>query len=130
MRFNAEQLEILSQFEDRFSTAVHLNYYRNTTSKSFDLINDIYAQAEGKKLANNWSCGHCSLTFLKTVGAKYFKDKEEFEKDAEKFVEVLEEVFDDAIDNVEVAKVQNESEPKPKKVSTTKKTNNKATKKK
>lgn len=95
MRFNATQLEELKQYEDRFSTAVNADYYRNLGGRTLDRINNIYAEAEGKTLAHNWSCSHCILTFLKTVGAKYFADLKEYNKQAEQLLEILDEVMDD-----------------------------------
>jgi len=94
MRFNKEQLDILSEYEERFSTAIKMDYYRNLGSKALDKINDVWEQAEGKRLSGSWSCGHCILTFLKTVGNKYFADKKAYEEDANKLLEILDtEVF-------------------------------------
>ena len=121
MRFNKEQLDILSEYEDRFTTAVRMDYYRNLGSKALNAINDVWEQAEGKKLPGNWSCGHCILTFLKTVGAKYFKDKEEYEKDAVELLEILDE---------DVFQVPKEPEHTPSKRSWFGKNKNKATNKK
>lgn len=85
-RFTNEELEILSAYEDRFYTAVNLDYYRNLSSRILTNINDIYLNAGGSPLSTNWSCGHCVLSFLRTVGAKYFKDKEAAEKANEEVV--------------------------------------------
>lgn len=89
-KFTKQQLEALSEFEDRFHTAVHLDYYRNLGSRTFDKINAIYLEAGGTPLNTNWSCGHCALNFLRTVGKKYFADLEALE-----YEEAKEEVLAD-----------------------------------
>ncbi len=155
--FNQEQLEVLSEYEDRFRTAVSMDYYRNLTSRTLDKINEVYAEVNGTKHNSNWSCGHCVLSFLKTVGSLYFKSvealdeaeaapiSEEKQKEAEAFLEVLDEIFEEVDDEAatvpdeapveeekpeEPAQVVKEPEPKPEKDAPVKKTNNKATKKK
>lgn len=119
-QFSKEQLEALAPYEDRFFTATVAKYYRNTSSKSLDVIKAVYDEVADKPYGANWSCSHCVLMFLQTVGKKYFEDKKAYEAKAAEFVKVLDEVMDE---------VPNEPEPKPVKKPATRKTNKKATKK-
>ena len=125
--FTKEQLDTLKQYEDNFQRAVELNYYRNMTSKTLDAIADIYDAAVDKPYGRNWSCSHCILAFLQTLGKKYFADLETYKNNAAKLVEALDEVFGEVPD--EEPQVQKEPEPKPVKKATTKKSTKKATKK-
>lgn len=120
MTFTKQQLDTLSAYEDRFRSSLYFDYYRNLSANSLERIADVYDEATGKKTQRNWSCGTCIMNYLREVGKIYFKDKEEYEKEAEKMVEILDEVF-------EVNEAE-ESEPKtttPKASTTNKKTNTK-----
>lgn len=123
-QFTKEQLDILSQWEDRFYTATVSKYYRNISSKSLDLIKSIYDEATESTYYANWSCSHCVLSFLMLAGKKYFEDKKAYEEKAAQLVEAIDAVM---------AEVQDELEPKVKKhvrKAPSKKPANKATKKK
>lgn len=126
-QFNKEQLDALKQYEDNFNRAVNLNYYRNMTGKALDAIAAVYDTVADKSYAKNWSCSHCILAFLQSVGKKYFKDLEAYKNKAAKLVETLDQVFGEVPD--EEPQVQSQPEPKPVKKATAKKPTRKATKK-
>lgn len=126
-QFNKEQLDALKQYEDNFNRAVNLNYYRNMTGKALDAIAAVYDTVADKSYAKNWSCSHCILAFLQSVGNKYFNDLEAYKNNAAKLVEALDEVFGEVPD--EEPQVQSQPEPKPVKKATAKKPTRKATKK-
>ena len=126
-QFNKEQLDALKQYEDNFNRAVNLNYYRNMTGKALDAIAAVYDTVADKSYAKNWSCSHCILAFLQSVGNKYFKDLEAYKNKAAKLVETLDQVFGEVPD--EEPQVQSQPEPKPVKKATAKKPTRKATKK-
>lgn len=126
-QFSKEQLDALKQYEDNFNRAVNLNYYRNMTGKSLDAIAAVYDTVADKSYAKNWSCSHCILAFLQSVGKKYFKDLEAYKNNAAKLVEALDQVFGEVPD--EEPQVQSQPEPKPVKKVTAKKPTRKATKK-
>lgn len=126
-QFNKEQLDALKQYEDNFNRAVNLNYYRNMTGKALDAIAAVYDTVVDKSYSKNWSCSHCVLSFLKSVGKKYFEDLEAYKNNAAKLVEALDQVFGDVPD--EEPQVQKEPEPKPVKKSAPRKTTKRATKK-
>ena len=73
--FTKDELEKLSELEIHFSTAVHAQYKRATSSKNDAMVAEIYKAATGKQLAVNASCGICSFNLYSTVGKKYFADK-------------------------------------------------------
>ena len=106
-QFSKEQLDVLKQYEDNFNRAVNLNYYRNMTGKALDAIAAVYDTVADKSYAKNWSCSHCILAFLQSVGNKYFKDLEAYKNNAAKLVEALDQVFGEVPDE--------EPEPTPKK---------------
>lgn len=120
-QFTKEQLEVLSQWEDRLYTASQSKFYRNISSKSLDTIKAVYEEASESSVSANWSCNHCILAFLATVGKKYFEDKKALEEKAAQLVKALDEVFDE---------VPSEPEPKPTRKPASTKTNKRATKKK
>ena len=126
-QFNKEQLDALKQYEDNFNRAVNLNYYRNMTGKSLDAIAAVYDTVADKSYAKNWSCSHCILAFLQSVGKKYFNDLEAYKNKAAKLVETLDQVFGEVPD--EEPQVQSQPEPKPVKKATANKPTRKATKK-
>lgn len=126
-QFSKEQLDVLKQYEDNFNRAVNLNYYRNMTGKALDAIAAVYDTVADKSYAKNWSCSHCILAFLQSVGNKYFKDLEAYKNKAAKLVETLDQVFGEVPD--EEPQVQSQPEPKPVKKATAKKPTRKATKK-
>lgn len=123
--FNREQLEILKQWESSFYTATVGKYYRNIATKSLDTIKSVYDEVADTPYGANWSCNHCVLVFLQTVGKKYFEDRDAFHKQAVELVKAIDAVMEDVPDEP----VSKEPEPKPKKKPATKKTNKKATKK-
>lgn len=70
-RFTQEQMNVLSQFENNFYTAIHAGYSRNITGEKIHIMEE----TSGLKCSNR-SCTHCVLMFLKTIGEKYFHTKE------------------------------------------------------
>ena len=111
--FNQEQLDILQKWEESFFTATVAKYYRNIATKSLETIKSVYDQVADEPYPANWSCNHCILAFLRTVGKKYFEDRDALVKKATELVKAMDEVFDDVED------IPDDEEPKPKK--TTKK---------
>ena len=103
-----------------FFKAVHQNYYRSMNSRTLDLMKAEYDKVADKPYGANWSCSHCVLAFLQTVGKKYYADKKAYEEKAAKLVEAIDAVM---------AEVPAEPEPKPAKKAPAKKSNKKATKK-
>lgn len=98
-QFTKEELDALNELcGENFYHAVHSDFYRNVSRTKLEKIKEIYDAASDKPYSANWSCSHCILAFLKEVGKKYFADLEEYNKQAEAFVEVLDEVFDDVPD--------------------------------
>ena len=112
MTFTKEQLEFLSVYEDRFHTAIHLNYYRNVTNAALNKIANVYDEATGTKTNRNFGCSACIMNYLREVGKLYFKDKEEYNKKAQEFVEVLDAIFAD----IDPETVQETEETAPKTV--------------
>lgn len=70
-RYTKEQMEVLEQFENNFYTAIHAGYSRNITGEKINLMET----TTGLKCGNR-GCTHCVLTFLRTIGEKYFDTKE------------------------------------------------------
>lgn len=123
--FNKEQLDILAKWEESFFTATVGKYYRNIATKSLETMKSVYDEVADKPYPANWSCNHCVLAFLQTVGKKYYADRDAFNAKAAELVKAMDEVMAEVPDE----KVSKETEPKPKKKPATKKTNKKATKK-
>lgn len=122
--FTKEQLDILAKWEPSFFTATVSKYYRNISSKSLDTIKSVYDEVADKPYSANWSCNHCVLAFLQTVGKKYFEDLDAFKTKAAELVKALDEVMEEVPDELEP------KAEKPVKKPATKKTTKKATKKK
>lgn len=118
--FNKAQLDALAKWEESFFTATVGKYYRNIATKSLETIKAIYDEVADKPYTANWSCNHCVLVFLQTVGKKYFEDRDAFNAKAAELVKAIDAVMDE---------VSDKPEPKPDKKPATKKTNKKATKK-
>ena len=121
--FTQEEINVLSEMEGKFKTALELNYSRNIPRSQFELIRSTYEAALGTPYDAGGSCSYCLFKMLKTVGKKYFEDKEKLLKKAAKVVKALDEVFNDVPDEKPVVK-----KTAPKKT-TTKKTNNSKTRK-
>ena len=64
-------MDVLSQFENNFYTAINAGYSRNITGEKIHIMEE----TSGIKCSNR-SCTHCVLMFLKTIGEKYFHTKE------------------------------------------------------
>lgn len=124
--FTKEELGFLSEYESRFKTASELGFIRNLEPRYLLKIKKIYEDATGTNESVNMTCSHCVLTFIKKVGLKYFKDKEEYVDKAAEVVNALDEVFNEVPDE----KVQNKPEPKRSTKPARSKSNNKATNKK
>lgn len=123
--FNQTQIDELKQYEIVFFRAVHQDYYRSMSRKVLDALKAMYDETQDSPYSANWSCSHCVLTFLKTIGKKYYDDKKALEEKAAELVKAIDEVFQDVPD----IEVQIEPEPKPVKKAPAKKTNKKVTKK-
>ena len=120
-QFTKEQLNALSQWEDRLYTASVSKFYRNISSKSLETIKAVYEEVSDDPVQANWNCNHCVLAFLAKVGKKYFEDKKALEEKAAQLVNALDEVFDKVSDELEPTKVEKH---------VVKKTNKRASKKK
>lgn len=117
-QFTKQEIETLSQFEETLNTATYCKYYRNISAKKLDEIKAVYEAASGEPYGANWSCNHCILTFLQTVGRKYFDDLEKIAMKEIEMMEAVDQLMNDVPETVE----------KPKKPAV-KKTNNSKTKK-
>lgn len=99
--FNKEQLDILSEYEQNFFRAVHQDYYRTMRSTVIDKLSDIYNSVADKPYNTNWSCSHCILAFLKTIGKKYYDDLELYKENSKKLIEAIDEVMAEVEDDDE-----------------------------
>lgn len=79
MTFTKEQLEKLKEAEVYFEQATH-GYVRFAPRALHTLVADTYFEATGQKIPANWSCSTCVLNLYRKVGAIYFNDKKELEK--------------------------------------------------
>lgn len=80
MKFTDEQFQVLSQYEDRFHTAVYADWARNPGSIILRTIHEIWKKVTGVEEQMRFSCAHCILRLLKEVGTAYFADKAEREQ--------------------------------------------------
>ena len=74
MTFTTEQLQILSQWEENFRTAVRAQWARNPGRSGLRVIYDIYTSATGDKRRFSDNCNHCILSLLTDCGRLYFQD--------------------------------------------------------
>lgn len=77
MKLTKEQLNILSQWEENFRTAIKAQWARNPGSRNLRVIYDIYTSATGDKRRFNDNCNHCILSLLHDCGELYYRDLEE-----------------------------------------------------
>lgn len=80
MVFNKEQIEVLSQYEQHFTTAIRSRYSRYPGQTGVHTIHRIFTEATGKSMPLNTSCSSCVFRLLVDCGTLYFKDKEELER--------------------------------------------------
>ena len=80
MTFTKEQMEVLSQYESYFNTAVNANYSRHPGRLALQTVYDIYTGVTGDTRRFDDNCQHCILALLKDCGRLYFQDKELLEK--------------------------------------------------
>ena len=104
-QFTGEELKALEKYESRFKSATEFNYVRNLEPRYLYEIRSVYDKAMEVGSSLNATCSHCVLTFMKTVGKKYFDDKKAYEEKAAQLVQALDEVFGEVPDE----------EPKPEK---------------
>lgn len=83
MVFTKEQMELLSPYEQHFTTAIRSKYARYPGVNGVRIIHGIYATAVKTAPALHASCSSCIFRLLTDVGTLYFKDKEELEKSQE-----------------------------------------------
>lgn len=72
-----EDLQLLSEYETNFKTAINSNYTRNIVKSKIEKMLEIYKRETGE---NYILCTHCSssvLTFLKKIGKLYFEKVQE-----------------------------------------------------
>ena len=80
MVLTKEQIELLSPYEQHFTTAIRSRYARYPGQTGVHLIHKIYTEATGISIHLNPSCSSCVFRLLVDCGTIYFKDKEELEK--------------------------------------------------
>ena len=107
MTFTKDQLEVLSQWEENFKTAVNSGWARNPGRINLRTIYDIYSGAlNNRSIPFNANCQHCIVNLLKAVGKIYFADKEqlqlEFEKENGRKVETKVELVGDDVVSKEI----------------------------
>ena len=78
------KLEILSNYENNFYTAIHSDYSRALWRNDFEVMLPIYEEWTGKQEYLNQNCSKCKLSFLKRLGKLYFKNKEEYARQQER----------------------------------------------
>lgn len=83
MKLTKEQLKILEQYEQHFTTAIRSRYARYPGAAAIHTIHKIYCEATGVKIPLHASCSTCVFRLLVDCGSLYFKDKEELEKSQE-----------------------------------------------
>ena len=83
LKLNDEQYEYLSQFEDRFYTAVFADWARKPAPVVMQSIHRIWCEVTGRKEMLRDSCAHCILRLMKDVGNLYYQEKAERERRAE-----------------------------------------------
>ena len=82
MTFTKDQLEVLSQWEENFKTAVNSGWARNPGRINLRTIYDIYSGAlNNRSIPFNANCQHCIVNLLKAVGKIYFADKDALAKE-------------------------------------------------
>lgn len=79
MKFNQEQFNTLSAYEQHFRTAVYADWARYPGSQALSVIHRIFTTVTGDTRRLNDNCNHCILSLLKDCGRLYFQDKTEME---------------------------------------------------
>lgn len=75
----------LSQYEDRFYTAVYSDYVRNIGSRELTDLISTYNEITGNHLTiSNPSCGACVLRVFRTIGRYYYDQKTANQKNTKK----------------------------------------------
>ena len=64
----------LKEYELNFKTAVNSDYSRNMPTAAIQKLEQIYFNETGITLKTNYTCGHCVLKTLKTIGKWYFEN--------------------------------------------------------
>lgn len=77
MVLTKEQIEMLSPYEQHFTTAIRSKYARYPGLAGVQLIHKVLTEATGKPIHLNASCSSCVFRLLVDCGTLYFKDKEE-----------------------------------------------------
>lgn len=114
-QFTKEQLNVLSQWEDRLYSAYNSKFYRNISSKSLDTIKGVYEEASGEPVNANWSCNHCILAFLAEVGKKYFEDCKAYELKAAQMASAIDAVFNEVPDEPKKSTTKPKATKQPRK---------------
>ena len=118
--FTREQLKALEPARDYFRTSVYERWKRGTTMSLNNLVSDIYYEATGKQLQQNWNCGSCSYNNYLTVGRMFFESEEHYRAmDGRQltidFNAVAEETEPEPVKAPPVKKVANNKRGRPKK---------------
>ena len=61
----------LKEYELNFKTAVNSDYSRNMPTAAIQRLEQIYFNETSIALKTNYTCGHCVLKTLKTIGKWY-----------------------------------------------------------
>lgn len=76
MTFTKDQMEVLSNFEEYFRTAINARWARNPGRTNLSRIHEIFTSATGDTRRLDANCQHCILNLLRDCGKFYFQDKE------------------------------------------------------
>lgn len=77
MTFTKEQMEVLSQWEEHFKTAINAHWSRGIGTRNYATLHKIMEEATHKKRSFHPSCGNCMFNLIKDAGVLYFADKQE-----------------------------------------------------
>lgn len=111
MFFSEQDIERLNKYRNTFETALNSGFARNIGSIALREIESIYDAAYGSHYKYNAGCSVCVLNFLKRVGKEFFKDEEEYRKQAEEL----------ALQQNNQSDLQTDESPSPKKNNRTRK---------
>ena len=77
MRLTEEQFNVLTPYEEQFSTMIRRGWCRLPNRNCLDLFLSIYITVTGKPRTLNRSCRRCIENLVLDMGKIYMKDKEE-----------------------------------------------------
>lgn len=104
MKLTEEQFKTLSKYERYLQTAVRSNWARYPGITALQEIHSVYIQLTKDQTKLRTTCATCILRLLKDLGAIYFKDKEEKEKEIEMIQSKKVEIA--PVEQIEIKKVE------------------------